>query len=78
MPKKKRADVALIIPDASPVLTLARFDRVDLLLAFNVPVKIVDQVHNEITKPENDIEGHVSAFLQRHGNSSKSSRLSSA
>jgi hypothetical protein len=42
---KKIIDVALIIPDASPVLTLARVDRLSLLMSFNVPIKIVDQVH---------------------------------
>jgi predicted nucleic acid-binding protein len=66
---KKIIDVALIIPDASPVLTLARVDRLDLLTSFNVPIKIVDQVHYEITKPQNDPQGRVAAFLKRHGNS---------
>jgi hypothetical protein len=28
---RKHVDVAVIIPDASPVLTLARIERVDLL-----------------------------------------------
>jgi hypothetical protein len=69
MAKKKIIDVALIIPDASPVLTLARVDRLDLLMAFNVPIKIVDQVHYEITKPQNDTHGRVAAFLEHHGNS---------
>jgi len=68
MGKKKTVDIALIIPDASPVLTLARIDRLDLLLTFNVPIKIVDQVHYEITKPQNDSEGRVAAYLQRMGN----------
>lgn len=53
----------------SPVLTLARVDRLDLLTTFNVPIKIVDQVHYEITKPQNDPDGRVAAFLRRHGNS---------
>jgi hypothetical protein len=66
--KKKIVDVALIIPDASPVLTLARIDRLDLLLTFNAPIKIVDQVHFETTKPQNDPEGRVKAFFGRMGN----------
>ena len=69
MARRKLVDVALIIPDASPVLTLARIDRLDLLMAFNVPIKIVDQVHYEITKPQNDPKGLVAAFLERHANS---------
>jgi hypothetical protein len=58
-------DVAVIIPDASPVLTLARIGRVDLLGSFTVPIKIVDQVHFEITKPRNDPDGAVAAGLRR-------------
>jgi hypothetical protein len=62
---RKSIDVAVIIPDASPVLTLARVGRLDLLGTFAVPVRIVDQVHYEITKPENDPKGEVAAGLQR-------------
>lgn len=54
---RKIVDVAVIIPDASPVLTLARVGRIDLLGTFAVPIKIVDQVHDEITRPENDPRG---------------------
>jgi hypothetical protein len=60
---RKTVDVAVIIPDASPVLTLARINRLDLLGSFTVPVRIVDQVHYEITKPENDPKGEVAAGL---------------
>jgi hypothetical protein len=58
-------DVAVIIPDASPVLTLARIGRVDLIGTFSVPVRVVDQVHYEITTRENDPDGVVAAGLQR-------------
>lgn len=68
MARKRIVDIALIIPDASPVLTLARIDRLDLVMAFDVPIKIVDQVHYEITKPGNDTQGRVAAFLSRYGN----------
>ena len=50
------------------MLTLARVDRLDLLTVFNLPIKIVDQVHYEITKPQNDAHRRVAAFLQRYGN----------
>jgi hypothetical protein len=62
---RRTVDVAVIIPDASPVLTLARIGRIDLLGSFTVPVRIVDQVHYEITKPENDPAGEVAAGLAR-------------
>jgi hypothetical protein len=58
-------DVAVIIPDASPVLTLARIGRLDLLGCFTVPIKIVDHVLYEITKPRNDPSGEVAAGLAR-------------
>ena len=62
---RRIVDVAVIIPDASPVLTLARIGRLDLLGTFSVPVRIVDQVHYEITKPENDPQREIAAALKR-------------
>jgi hypothetical protein len=65
---RRTADVAVIIPDASPVLTLARIGRLDLFEIFTAPIHIVDQVHYEITKPANDPNGEVGAWLERMGN----------
>jgi hypothetical protein len=65
---RKNVDVAVIIPDASPVLTLARIDRLDLFETFSAPIQIVDQVHYEVTKTVNDPEGRVAAWLKRMGN----------
>jgi hypothetical protein len=62
---RKSVDVAVIIPDASPVLTLARVGRIDLLGHFMAPIRIVDQVHYEITKPQNDPAGDIAAALAR-------------
>ena|SRR5580704_1486396 len=62
---RRSIDVAVIIPDAGPVLTLARVGRLDLLGTFAVPVRIVDQEHYESTKPKNDPKGEVAAGLQR-------------
>ena len=62
---RKVVDVAVIIPDASPVLTLARIGRIDLLGSFTVPIKIVDQVFYEITKTQNDPKGEVGAALKK-------------
>ena len=67
MARKRKIDV-VVIPDASPVLSLARLGRLDLLTTFNVPIRIVDQVHYEITKPENDTDSLVTDYLQRQGN----------
>jgi hypothetical protein len=67
--KKKPVDVAVIIPDASPILTLARIGRLDLLETFDVPVHIVDQVKYEVTKPEHDPDGRISNMFKRLGNS---------
>ncbi len=64
----KVVDVAVIIPDASPVITLARIDRLDLFETFATPIQIVDQVQYEITKPANDPDGKVAAWLARMGN----------
>jgi hypothetical protein len=65
---RKLVDVAVIIADASPVLTLAGIDRLDLLETFSAPIQIVDQVHYEITKAANDPDGKVAAWLKRVGN----------
>ena len=65
---RRTVDVAVIIPDASPVLTLARIGRLDLFETFTAPIHIVDQVHYEITKPANDPNGEVGAWLERMGN----------
>ena len=62
---RKHVDIAVIIPDASPVLTLARIGRMDLLGSFAVPIQMVDQVHYEVTKPENDPLGVVAEGLRR-------------
>jgi hypothetical protein len=62
---RKAVDVAVIIPDASPVLTLVRIGRIDLLGSFTAPIKIVDQVFYEITKTQNDPNSEVAAALQQ-------------
>lgn len=65
MATRKTMDVTIIIPDASPVMTLARLGRIDLLQRFSVPIHIVDQVYWEITKPQNDPDGKIAAALKR-------------
>jgi hypothetical protein len=65
---RRSVEVGVVIPDASPVLTLARVDRLDLFNTFSTPIHIVDQVHYEITKSANDPDGRVAAWLRRMGN----------
>jgi hypothetical protein len=63
MAAKKHIPVKLIIPDSSPVMTLARIGRLDLLSLFTVPIHMVDQVHYELTKPVNDRDGRIALAL---------------
>ena len=63
--RKRDTDVAVVIADASPILTLARVGRLDLLATFDVPIHIVDQVFYEITKSGNDPRGEVKSALAR-------------
>jgi hypothetical protein len=65
---RKTVDVAIVIPDASPLLTLARVDRLDLLDTFTVPIHIPDQVAYEARKPDNDVTGRVAAWFARKAN----------
>jgi hypothetical protein len=67
-PKLKTIDAAVIVSDASPIMTLHRVGRLDVLGLFNVPVHLVDQVFWEVTKPENDPKGEIAATLKRMGN----------
>ena len=66
--KKEIVDVAIVVSDASPILTLHRIGHLDVLALFAVPVHVVDQVHWEITKPENDPNGEIAAALKKLGN----------
>ena len=65
---KPVVDVAVVVADASPILTLQRIGRLDVLSCFNVPIHIVDQVYWEVTRPENDPTGAVATALRRLGN----------
>ena len=62
---RKLVDVAIIIPDASPILTLARVGRMDLLDTFAVPIHIPDQVIYEVQKPENDLTGLAHQWISK-------------
>jgi hypothetical protein len=66
--KKQIVDVAVILADASPIRTLHRIGRLDVLSLFNLTIHIVDHVHWEVTKPENDPDGSIAAALFKLGN----------
>lgn len=42
--------VALLIPDAGPLISLGRIDRLSLLLLLDLPIYLVDQVVYEVTR----------------------------
>jgi hypothetical protein len=66
--KKQIVDVAVILADASPIRTLHRIGRLDVLSLFNLTIHIVDHVHWEVIKPENDPDGSIAAGLFKLGN----------
>lgn len=41
--------VVLLVPDAGPLISLATIDRLELLLAVDLPIYLVDQVAHEVT-----------------------------
>jgi hypothetical protein len=41
--------VVLIVPDAGPLISLGKADRLPILLKLNLPIYVVDQVHYEVT-----------------------------
>lgn len=42
--------VALVIPDAGPLISLGRAGRIDILLKLDLPIYLVDQVVFEVTR----------------------------
>jgi hypothetical protein len=65
---KERVEIAVIVSDASPIMTLQRIARLDVLSLFNAPIHIVDQVYWEVTKVENDPSGAIATKLRQLGN----------
>lgn len=55
----------LVVPDAGPVNSLWTAGRLDLLVALNIPIVMVDAVYDELTSdPANDLKDReVKAFL---------------
>lgn len=48
--------VVLLVADAGPLISLAKADRLDLLLALKLPVHLVDQVRYEVTRNQRLID----------------------
>src|SRR5919202_4191936 len=67
MRRSKRA-IAVVIPDASPLLTLGRVGRLDILSHFIVPIRVVDVVKEEATRPKNDVTGQVRRWFEGRPN----------
>jgi hypothetical protein len=42
--------VTLIIPDAGPLISLGKVNRLDILLKLDLPIYIIDQVYFEVTR----------------------------
>jgi hypothetical protein len=56
--------VALAIPDAGPLISLGKADRLDLLLLLDVPIYLVDQVVFEVTQDaKHDDAARIEAFI---------------
>ena len=59
--------IALVIPDAGPLISLGRADRLDLLLRLDVPIFLVDQVVFEATHSRHHQDAaQIRVFIQAH------------
>ena len=65
---RKRVPTKLIVPDASPLVTLGRVGRLDVLSLFTVPVHVVDVVLEEARRPRNDTSGAVRRWWEMRPN----------
>lgn len=65
---RRNTPITLVVPDASPLLSLGRVDRLDIFSAFVVPIHIVDVVAEEAVRPQNDVNSAVRAWLDKRPN----------
>lgn len=65
---RRNVPITLVVPDASPLLSLGRIGRLDIFSAFVVPIHIVDVVAEEAVRPQNDVNGAVRAWLDKRPN----------
>jgi hypothetical protein len=60
---RERRAIKVIIPDASPLLTLGRIGRLDVFRHFVVTIQIVDVVKEEAMRRINDVTGNVRTWF---------------
>ena len=65
---RKAVSISVVIPDASPLLSLGRVRRLDIFGAFVVPVHIPDVVAEEAQRTQNDANGAVREWLASRPN----------
>jgi predicted nucleic acid-binding protein len=59
--------VVLLVPDAGPLISLAKADCLDLLLLLELPVVLVDQVQFEVTRHKQFADAvRIEQFVQSH------------
>jgi hypothetical protein len=59
--------VALLVPDAGPLISLARGSALDVLLLLGLPIHVVDQVRYEATKDRRFPDAvAIETFLRAH------------
>lgn len=61
--------VVLVIPDAGPLISLGKIDRLDILLTLGHPIYVVDQVRYEVTKDKRFADAsRIEGFMRDHAN----------
>lgn len=59
--------VVLLVPDAGPLISLGRIDRLSLLLLLKLPIYLVDQVVYEVTRdPRFSDAQRIQAFIDQN------------
>jgi len=62
--------VVLVVPDAGPLISLAKADCLDLLLRLGFPLYVVDQVRFEVTRNKQFLDAaRIESFIQNHPDS---------
>ena len=57
--------VALVIPDAGPLISLAKANRLDVFLKLDLPIFIVDQVVWEVTHDRSHVDAErIASFIE--------------
>jgi hypothetical protein len=63
--------VVLVVPDAGPLISLGKADKLDILLRLRLPIYIVDQVYHEATHEHRFADARrIERFVREAGSSS--------